>query len=206
MEFWNDMATDKSWDVLIRLKKMADFVLIGGWACYLLAKALKSKDIDIIVDYETLDKLKNEFRLKKTHFLRKYEIRIEGISIDIYVPFYSRLGVPVEEIKKHCTVVEGFRVPVPAMLLILKQTAEMERKDSVKGQKDRADILNLLINAEPDMQKYSSLAKESGLREYPGRLKTIVSTAKKEFEYLGIRNPRRIRLLKRAILQRMHGH
>ena len=42
MDFWNDIATDNSWKVLIRLRKELDFVLIGGWACYLLTRSIKS--------------------------------------------------------------------------------------------------------------------------------------------------------------------
>ena len=85
MEFWNDVATDKSWDVLINLKKETDFILIGGWACYLLTGSIKSKDIDIIIDFGALEGLRHKHRIKKTHFLKKYETLIQGISVDIYV-------------------------------------------------------------------------------------------------------------------------
>mgnify|MGYP000707541889 CR=1 FL=1 len=137
MEFWNDIAIEKSWKVLIGLKKEIGFILIGGWACYLLTRTIKSKDIDIIVGFEELEILRRKYSLKKTSFLKKYEALIEGISIDIYVPFYSDLAVPPEEIQKSSILIEGFRIPEPEILLILKQQAELARKDSVKGQKDR---------------------------------------------------------------------
>ena len=54
MEFWNEIITDKSFKVLQELKKRFKFVLIGGWAIFILTKSIKSKDIDIIVDFETL--------------------------------------------------------------------------------------------------------------------------------------------------------
>ncbi len=199
MEFWNDLATDRSWRALINLKKRLDFILIGGWACYLLVKGVKSKDIGIIVDFEALDKLRRDFPLKKTAFLKKYETRIDGVSVDIHVPFYSRLAIPIEEIRKNCMSMEGFGVPKPEILLILKQCAEMERGDSIRGQKDRVDILNLLINGGPDMKAYMETAKRFGLSAYPKRLRGIIRSAKREFEYLGIRDLRRVRLIKRRL-------
>jgi hypothetical protein len=136
MEFWNEIAIDKSFRILQELRKKIDFVLIGGWAVYFLTKAIKSKDIDIIVDLENLSKLKLEMEIKKTNFLKKYECEIEGVSIDIYVLHYSKFIVPVEEILKNTITLENFRIPKPEILLLLKQQAELERKNSVKGQKD----------------------------------------------------------------------
>lgn len=199
MEFWNDMATDRGWRVLIKLRRRLDFILIGGWACYLLTKGMKSKDIDIIVDFEALENLRRDFPLKKAAFLKKYEAKIDGVSVDIYVPFYSRLAIPIEEIRKNCTSVEGFRVPKPEVLLILKQCAETERGDSPRGQKDRVDILNLLINGSPDIKAYMETAKRFGLSAYPKRLRGIIRSAKREFEYLGIRDLRKVRLIKRRL-------
>jgi len=53
-EFWHNLITEKSFHLLQEFKKDFDFVLIGGWAVYLYTDSLKSKDIDIIVDLETL--------------------------------------------------------------------------------------------------------------------------------------------------------
>jgi hypothetical protein len=135
MEFWLPWVIDKSFQILQNLRKRYKFILIGGWAVYFLTKSLKSKDIDLIVDFEELEKMKLELKIGKTEFLRKYECEIEGVSIDIYVPFYSKLVIPPEEIKKNTMLVEGFRIPLPEILLILKQQAEMERKDTIKGQR-----------------------------------------------------------------------
>ncbi len=203
MEFWNDIAIEKSWKVLIGLKKEIDFILIGGWACYLLTRTIKSKDIDIIVGFEELEILRRKYSLKKTPFLKKYEALIEGISIDIYVPFYSDLAVPPEEIQKSSILIEGFRIPEPEILLILKQQAELARKDSVKGQKDRVDIINLLMNSEINLKRYLKLLQKFKLISYRNRLKEIILSASKEFQYLGIQNPRKIKLWKKEILGRL---
>jgi len=203
MEFWNDIAIDKSWKVLIDLTKKFDVIVIGGWAAYLLTKSLKSKDVDIVVDFETLEELNMIFGLKKNIHLKKYETIIDEISVDIYVPFFSKLAIPVEKLKDYSTTIEGIKTIKPEALLILKQQAELERKDSVKGQKDRVDILNVLINSRVDFKVYFILIKEYGLENYPQRLKNIIQTVKKEFDYLGIQNPRKIKLIKKELVSKL---
>lgn len=205
MEFWNEIIIDKSFKVLQELKKRFDFVLIGGWAVYFLTRAIKSKDIDLIVDFENLMKMKSVLELKKTDFLKKYEGEIEGISIEIYVPYYSEFAVPVEEILKNVIVVENFKIPKPEILLILKQQAEMQRRESVKGQKDRIDIISLLMNEKINWKDYKVLVKKFGIKEYEERLKEIVRTAKTEFEYLGIKDLRKIKKFKDKILKNLAG-
>ena len=58
MEFYNDLITRESFTYLQSMRKKYDFILIGGWAVYLYSKSLKSKDIDIIIDYDVLAKIK----------------------------------------------------------------------------------------------------------------------------------------------------
>ncbi|MBI2578111.1 MAG: hypothetical protein HYW26_00200 [Candidatus Aenigmarchaeota archaeon] len=200
-EFWDDLIVDRSWDVLISLAKEIDFILIGGWAVYLHTKAIKSKDIDIIVDFEGLEKLKLAHGIKKTDFLKKYETKINEISVDIYVPFYSKFIIPAEAVKKNTIRIEGFKVPKPEILLILKQQAELARKDSIKGQKDRVDILNLLLNSGISLKNYIATAEKYGMENYPRRLKEIVRGARSEFSYLGIEDARKIKMLKEKILR-----
>jgi hypothetical protein len=69
VEFWHDVLIEKSWAVLLELRKRYEFILLGGWAVYLYTKALKSKDIDIIVDYNTLGLMGRELPLKKNERL-----------------------------------------------------------------------------------------------------------------------------------------
>jgi hypothetical protein len=201
MEFWQDWVIDKSFALLQSLRKKYRFILIGGWAVYFLTHTLKSKDIDIIVDYEELEKMKTELKIGKTEFLKKYSCEIEGISIDIYVPYYSKLAIPPEEIEKNTITIEGFRIPKPEILLILKQQAEMERKHSMKGEKDRVDILSLLLSGKIDFEKYRKFVEKFKLENYSKRLYEIISRARKEFEYLGIKNPREIKKLKEILLK-----
>jgi hypothetical protein len=199
VEFWHDVLIEKSWAVLLELRKRYEFILLGGWAVYLYTKALKSKDIDIIVDYNTLGLMGRELPLKKNERLRKYELLISDVEVDVYVPYFSNLGIPVEDVAANIRVLEGFKVPTPEVLLILKQAAEVERAGSVKGLKDRIDILALLIYSEIDFNTYLSLVKKYSLSSYRERLKNLVETADREFKELGITNPRQIRLLRKKI-------
>jgi len=203
MEYWHDIAIDRSWAILQKLRSSIDFVLIGGWAVYLLTGGLKSKDIDIITQPDGLTKLRTLAGLRKNPRLRKYECTVEGISVDVYVPFYSKLAVPVEEVEREVFSIEGFRIPRPEILLILKQQAELERKESLKGLKDRIDIVSLLINDRLDLNVYLRFLEKHHLANYRDRLTEVVRDARQEFGYLGIRDLRRVKLIKRSILGKL---
>ena len=203
MEFWSSLLTEKSWNLLKELsKKDFQFILIGGWAAYLWTKLHKSKDIDIIVpDFKDLEYLRKNYDLRKNDSLKKYEIKFEEIDVDIYVPYYSKLALPVEEIKSHITKIENMQVVSPEVLLILKQGAELERKDSVKGSKDRIDIIALLIFSEIDFKKYHSLLAKHNLKHYFDRLFIIINNFD-GIKYLDL-NPREFKLKKRELLRKL---
>jgi len=185
MEYWTDIITQRSWDVSAELRKRYRFILIGGWAVYLWTRALKSRDIDIILDFENLDKFKKQYTLTKNDNLKKYNAKINEIDIDIYVPYYSKLALPVENIMKETSSIEGFAVPIPEILLILKQGAEIERRHSEKGEKDRIDILQLLLKTDFNCKKYNELLKENKLENFRKELIFIVKNFKK-IEYLNL--------------------
>lgn len=166
MDFYNDLITQKSWITLQDLKRKIDFVLIGGWAVYLYTKALKSKDIDIIVSYDNLSKLKNLFPITRNVRLKKYEARNEEVQIDIYLPFYSNLGIAAEEIISETDTMETFVLPKAEMLLILKQYTHRERGLSAKGQKDMLDIISLLAKTSINWGHYKNLLAKFGMKNY----------------------------------------
>jgi len=201
MEYRNTLITEKSWNVLKELNKKIKFVLIGGWAVYLWAKAHKSKDIDIVVDFKELKKIKLEYNIKKNENLRKYEIIIDEIDVDIYVPYYSKLAVPAEDIKKSSAKVENFSVVKPEMLLILKQNAEIQRGESEKGLKGRIDIMGILLNCDIDFKEYKSILKKHNLMGYKNRLINIINKFT-DLKYLEI-NPKEFKLKKEKILNEL---
>jgi len=197
-EFYNNLATEKSFQILQDIKKDFDFILIGGWAVFLYTKALKSKDIDIIVDYETLEKLKQKFVVVKNERLQKYEIKIQEIDIDIYLPFYSQIGLPLEDIKNDCRLLEGFLAPGLETLLLFKTFVYQERRGSNKGKKDLIDIFALLSQKEINWKNYQGLLKKYRAEKINQILKEIVSQ-QKAIPELGL-NEQKISKLKKAVL------
>ena len=197
MEYWNEIATQKSWEILQKIGKELDFVLIGGWAVYLWAKSHKSKDIDIVINHKELNKLKLNYNLKKNDNLKKYEIRIDDIDIDIYLPFYSKLPL-LGNISNYASKVEGFKVMRPEALLVLKQAAEVSRQNTEKGLKDRIDIMDLLLKCQMDFAEYKNILQKEGLTNFKSRLLQII-TVFSELKYLDL-NPREFKLRKEELI------
>ena len=184
-EFWHNLVTEKSYQLLQELRKSFDFVLIGGWAIYFYTHGLKSKDIDIIVSLEALDKLKHEFDVYKNERLHKYEIKIEGIDIDIYIPYWSDLGLSINKVIENTVSLEGFRLPSKEILLILKLFVYSKRKASLKGKKDLIDIISLLYFDNINFELLNNIFEDNSLSHLKDELREIlVSTTK--VEELGI--------------------
>jgi hypothetical protein len=197
-QFYQDLVTQKSFDLLKKLRQQYKFILIGGWAVFLYTRALKSKDIDLIIDFEALSALKKKFELFKNDRLKKYEIKQEGLDVDLYVPYFSDLGLPTEEIAQRITSLESFKVPQLAVLLILKQVAWLNRRDSVKGEKDKIDIISLLLQ-EVNWSDYKKLLGQITVKEnLPEKLKDLLKQTGQVPE-LGINNQQMAKL-KRKIL------
>jgi len=206
MEFWNDIIIQRSWELLKDLNKKFDFIVIGGWGIYLWTHAMKSKDIDILLSsWDDLEIIKKQFEARKNDRLRKYEIVILDVDVDIYVPHYSRMVIPCNDLLNMAVSREGFKVLEPEPLLILKQQAFIDRKDSIKGQKDRVDVLSLLVSNVVDFKKYKNLLRRYKIDYFKNELREIINNAKEEFLYLNIKNPREVRNLKRKWLDSLGG-
>ena len=177
-EFYHRLITEKSFKILQSLKKKFKFILIGGWAVFLYAKTLKSKDIDIVVDYDQLEEFRKKYDVFKNERLKKYEIKTGEVDIDIYLPYFSELGLKVEEIQKYCQSREGFAVPIPEILLILKIYTYQQRKSTNKGRKDLIDIFSLLRNGGIDWAKYKELIEKYGFKNLAAELKNLVCKQK----------------------------
>lgn len=143
MAYYHDMVTEKSWQELQLLTKKIRFILIGGWAVYLYTKTLKSKDIDIIIDYDQLPHLQQDYKLTKNERLKKYEAKKGPVEIDIYLPHFSHLGIPAEDLFKKTHQYEGFMIVIPEILLALKLYVLSQRGRTPKGGKDFLDIISL---------------------------------------------------------------
>jgi len=198
MEFWNSQLTEKSWQILQDFRKNYDFILIGGWATYLWAKRQKSKDIDFAVEIKELQKLKVEHIVKNDR-LKKYEIKTGDIDIDIYVSHYSKLTIPPEDLKEYAKKTEGFKVISPEALIILKQGAYEDRKNSVKGEKDMIDIMSLLFFSEIDLRSYKSILSKYSLGLYVENLLFLLRNFK-DYNSLGL-TPREFKIKKALLLK-----
>jgi len=157
MAYYHDLITQKSWQELKNLSKTTNFVLIGGWAVYLYAKTLKSKDIDILIDYSEIAKLKKGYDFTKNERLKKYEVRRGEIQIDVYLPHYSKLGIPVEDLMSQKISIEGFDVLKKEYLIALKLFTLKERGRTVKGQKDFLDLFSLFASGEIDKKSLKNI-------------------------------------------------
>jgi len=200
MEFWNSQLTEKSWQILQDLNKKYDFILIGGWATYLWAKQQKSKDIDIVVEIKELQRLKTENLLKNDR-LKKYEIKTGDLDIDIYASHYSILTIPPEDLKEYAKKTDGFRVASPEALMILKQGAYEDRKNSFKGEKDKIDIISLLFFSDFDLKSYKVILKKYSLNHY---IENLIYLLRNFDDYNSLNlTPRGFKIKKEEILKKL---
>ena len=189
-----DEVLERSWRVLGELKGFADFVLIGGWAVYLWTRKLKSRDIDVYIDQENFYKLQSDltlrgYALKRNVRLMKFEALIDDVEVDIYTPFMSKLVVPCSDVfdRKLYSMIEGFKVAVPEVLLLLKAQAAKDRWHAEKGLKDRVDIISLLKFADVKRDVLDQV-----LRKYDTQhmlrdaVKRAISESRIEYRFLGL--------------------
>lgn len=200
VEFWNSLLTEKSWEILQEIRKKYIFILIGGWAAYLIAGRQKSKDIDIVVSINELQKLKSE-NLIKNDRLKKYEIKRGDVDIDIYLEHFSKLTIPSEDIKNYSVEIQGFKVVCPEALLILKQGAHNDRKNSVKGEKDLLDIISILFFSEIDFTKYAQILRKYGLQKYQPELRSLIKNFK-DYDKLNL-IPAEFKRIKNKIIEKL---
>jgi len=191
---WRDELIERSWQVLNDLKTYADFVVIGGWGVYFWTKKLKSRDIDLYVNQEAFYRLQMElqqrsYTLKRNVRLQKFEALIGNVEVDVYTPFMCNLAIPCSDVmqKKLYSVLEGFNVATPEVLLILKAQAAQQRWHAEKGVKDRADIISLLQFADIKTDILRDLLnrydKERLLLEV---IRRAVTESKIEYRFLGL--------------------
>lgn len=199
MQFYHSLVTEKSYKFLQDLKRNYQFILIGGWAVYLYTRTLKSKDIDIIIDYDELAKFRENFDVFKNDRLKKYEIKTGEFDIDIYLPHYSELGIDAQEIQKKSIAREGFVVPELEILFLLKLYAWRERRGSAKGRKDELDIFSLIFLPEFNATKYLVQVKNLGMNKLHGDLVALIKNTSR-IEELGI-NEQKMAKLKKIIFK-----
>ena len=208
MNYYRDQVTQKSWQILTRLSKQYQFVLIGGWATYFYTKSIKSTDIDIYINFDDFFKLQSELSNKGIFVnynknLNKYEVKDENIEIDIYTPDKCNLIISCKEVfeKRLYEIIESFKVIKIEYLIILKLDAERNRGTTIKGFKDRSDILALLDKSN---KKLLNKLLESYNELYKNLIK-IVKESKEEYNYAFQKefNLRHLKLKKQELLKEL---
>lgn len=208
MELWNQNAIEKSEKILNEIKKITDFVLIGGWATYFYTKSIKSIDIDIYINFDDFFKFQS-FLANKGIFidynkkLNKYGIKTEGVEIDIYTPDKCNLIISCKDVfeNKLYEIIEGFKVIKVEYLILLKLQAELNRKTTIKGFKDRCDILVLLNKS--NIKILDKLLKDKN--ELYVNLVNIIKGSKEEYNYAFQKelNLRELKVKKRGLLKEL---
>jgi hypothetical protein len=136
------------------VREFPDVVLIGGWGTYIRTRVAKSHDIDIIVDHATLAKLGAKFQLSPSHHIsgRKFEIKVEGVGVDVYPVYQSKLGqrlqIPVEVLINHSERIDRTKILTTEGQFVAKMAALLDRSDTLPGEKDRREMW-ALINSGP---------------------------------------------------------
>jgi hypothetical protein len=191
---WRDEVVERSWRVLGELKGFADFVLIGGWGVYLWTGKLKSRDIDVYIDQKNFYKLQSElmqkgYALKRNVRLMKFEALISDVEVDIYTPFMSKLVVSCLDVfdRKLYSVIEGSKVAIPEVLLLLKAQAARDRWHAEKGLKDRVDIISLLKFADVKRDVLEQMLKDYDTKHtLRYAINRAVSESRIEYRFLGL--------------------
>lgn len=175
MPYYHDLVTKESWQELQRLTGLLNFTLLGGWAVYLYTQGLKSKDIDILIDYPALPILADHYQLVKNLRLHKYEAVKGHVQIDIYLPHYSQIGIPVEDLLEHTTNLQGFTTLQADWLLALKLYTLQARGRTPKGRKDFLDLISLLQTQPADtLSQTIKLLKQYQLTDSPTFFRTLI--------------------------------
>lgn len=152
----SDLELDKLWNLVDHLGyDLEPSILIGGWATQLRVGGEISKDINLIINSDSL-------RLKLKTVLSDYsenhhhgggkKVRgtVDGVHVDAYIPHESVLGqklkLDVATLAKHTEsdVVRGWLLLTIEAHLVTKFAAVLDRPDSEKGSKDAREIVALI--------------------------------------------------------------
>jgi hypothetical protein len=151
------------------VEEFPDAVLLGGWATFIRTGVAKSHDIDVIVDYATLDRLRAKYELSASRHIggQKFEVKLEGVAVDVYPVYQSKLGqrlkVPVEALLNQSEKVDRVRVLKAEAQFVAKMAALLDRPDTLPGEKDRLEMWSLLSTGkELDFKLVARLLSEAG--------------------------------------------
>jgi len=152
------MATDL-WKVVADVAKLTDgeCVFIGGVAVYVYTRQSRTglipevtHDVDASITIAASGTLRDHQLLTQNKRLKKAQISVDGIEVDIYVEHQNSLRFDYAELAMYAeTATIGKAVDIqlasPPHLLLLKLDALRSRGASEHGDKDRRDVAKLLV-------------------------------------------------------------
>lgn len=138
--------------------------------------------------------------MNKNERLKKYEVKEQNFDVDIYVEHYSNPGIPAEEILHQSVEKEGMRVPPIEMLLIIKQKVYSVRRGTIKGEKDKLDIISLL-QRNISWKVYKDLLSPYSLHSLPDELIALLKNMTSAQE-IGLNN-QKLAILKKHVLPQL---
>lgn len=126
-------------------------VVIGGYAVYLHTLETKGSleltgDGDVVFALDAYSRLKTIRAVSDNPRLQKHEFKRENVGFDVYVEYEpSNLPVPYAELASRAVTIQGIRCASLDDLLILKTKAAIDRQSSEHGEKDKRDIVKLML-------------------------------------------------------------
>ena len=182
-QLYRSDQTNAAQDVLEDLRRVApDAIVIGGWAVWLYTEGQRSTDVDIIVDFEGLSRIQAAYgpAVTKNDRIRKYELTVNRVSIDVLVLETSDAGIPVSRLIDPLRTVSGFRVISPEGLIAMKACAWIDRSNTLKGFKDEIDIISMLRHVPISWARYAEIVSHASgrfLSQLPGIIHRIIASA-----------------------------
>lgn len=159
-------------------------ILIGGWATFEIVGGEISKDIDLIIGSDEVrskvEQRVTDLSKSNHHQGRKWRGLVDGVHVDIYLPYESELGdnlrLKVEVLAEHAEPATsgGWQLLSIEAHTLTKMAALLDRPDSQKGAKDAGEVLNLL-RRDPDAESASAILVDATAvppNSIPGLLRT----------------------------------
>ena len=166
----------------------------------LISLLVKSKPIEKILAYSIKSRNGAVLYYNDQHGLKVMNL-VNKIRKETDILMHNNEAYQIYSAVEKTAKIEGFEVAAPEVLLILKQGAELDRGESVKGLKDRIDIMTLLCFTGIDFAYYRELLARHKLENYRQRLKMIIS-AFKDVKYLNL-NVQEYARKKKELLKRV---
>jgi len=199
-EYYPEALADQSLRVVTSvLAVVPDAIVIGGWGTWKRFGLLKSHDIDLIVEpagRAAIRPLCSDWS-ESTHVGgRTWRGRVEGVHIDLYVPFQSRLGqrlqLRIEKLLPYTETLGMWRVLTRPAHAVTKMAALLDRPDSLPGEKDRHELRALLTGAVTPADLVPILRSAAG--GAPNTLGALAAEAIGYLQDLGLERAERARL------------